>query len=103
MSPCRRAAIGGTLVGCLYLPNGNPAQGPKFDHKLRWFERLTGYAKSLLDSGAPAVLAGNFNVMPTELDVYADLEFERPSGSWRFSHTGSAGRPATARPFWCGT
>jgi hypothetical protein len=92
------AAIGGMVVGCLYLPNGNPVPGPKFDYKLRWFERLTGYAKSLLDSGAPAVLAGDFNVMPTELDVYADLEFERPSGSWRFSHTGSAGRPATARP-----
>ena len=51
------AAIGGTLVGCLYLPNGNPAPGPKFDCKLRWFERLTGYAKALLESGAPAALA----------------------------------------------
>jgi exodeoxyribonuclease-3 len=65
------AAIGGMLVGCLYLPNGNPAPGPKFDYKLRWFERLTGYAKTLLDSGAAAVLAGDFNVMPTDLDVYA--------------------------------
>jgi exodeoxyribonuclease III len=65
------AAIGGMLVGCLYLPNGNPAPGPKFDYKLRWFERLTGYAKVLLESGAPAVLAGDFNIMPTELDVYA--------------------------------
>jgi exodeoxyribonuclease-3 len=65
------AAIGGMLVGCLYLPNGNPAPGPKFDYKLRWFERLTGYAQTLLESGAPAVLAGDFNVMPTDLDVYA--------------------------------
>jgi exodeoxyribonuclease-3 len=65
------AAIDGTLVGCLYLPNGNPAPGPKFDYKLRWFERLTGYAETLLESGAPAVLAGDFNVMPTDLDVYA--------------------------------
>jgi len=65
------AAIGGTVVGCLYLPNGNPAPGPKFDYKLRWFDRLTGYAKALLESGAPAVLAGDFNVMPTDLDVYA--------------------------------
>ena len=64
-------AIGGILVGCLYLPNGNPAPGPKFDYKLRWFDRLTGYAQTLLDSGAPAVLAGDFNVMPTDLDVYA--------------------------------
>jgi exodeoxyribonuclease III len=65
------AAIGGMVVGCLYLPNGNPAPGPKFDYKLRWFERLTSYAKALLESGAPAVLAGDFNVMPTDLDVYA--------------------------------
>jgi exodeoxyribonuclease-3 len=65
------AAIRGLVVGCLYLPNGNPAPGPKFDYKLRWFERLTDYAQSLLDSGAPVVLAGDFNVMPTELDVYA--------------------------------
>ena len=65
------AAIGGIIVGCLYLPNGNPAPGPKFDYKLRWFDRLTGYAQTLLDSGAPVVLAGDFNVMPTDLDVYA--------------------------------
>jgi exodeoxyribonuclease III len=65
------AAIDGTLVGCLYLPNGNPAPGPKFDYKLRWFERLTGYAETLLESGARAVLAGDFNVMPTDLDVHA--------------------------------
>jgi exodeoxyribonuclease-3 len=65
------AAIDGIAVGCLYLPNGNPAPGPKFDYKLRWFERLTSYAKILCDSGAPVVLAGDFNVMPTDLDVYA--------------------------------
>jgi exodeoxyribonuclease III len=65
------AAIGGLIVGCLYLPNGNPAPGPKFDYKLRWFERLTGYAKTMLESGAPVALAGDFNVMPTALDVYA--------------------------------
>jgi exodeoxyribonuclease-3 len=65
------AAIRGLLVGCLYLPNGNPAPGPKFDYKLRWFERLTGYAQTMLESGAPVVLAGDFNVMPTALDVYA--------------------------------
>jgi exodeoxyribonuclease III len=47
------AAVGGLLVGCLYLPNGNPAPGPKFDYKLRLVERLTGYSQSLLDSGAP--------------------------------------------------
>ncbi|HEY2539292.1 MAG TPA: exodeoxyribonuclease III [Stellaceae bacterium] len=65
------AAVDGVIVGCLYLPNGNPAPGPKFDYKLRWFERLTEHAAGLLASGAPVVLAGDFNVMPTELDVYA--------------------------------
>jgi exodeoxyribonuclease III len=65
------AAVGGLIVGCLYLPNGNPAPGPKFDYKLRWFERLTDYAETLLKSGSSAVLAGDFNVMPTDLDVYA--------------------------------
>ena len=51
------APISGTPVGCLHLPNGNPAPGPKFDYKLRWFERLTGYARALLESGSPAPLA----------------------------------------------
>ncbi len=64
------AAVNGVLVACLYLPNGNPAPGPKFDYKLGWFERLIVHAQALLDSGAPVVLAGDFNVMPTELDVY---------------------------------
>ncbi len=64
------AAIDGVLIGCLYLPNGNPAPGPKFDYKLRWFERLTQHAKDLLATGAPVVLAGDYNVMPTDLDVY---------------------------------
>ena len=62
--------MNGVLVGCLYLPNGNPAPGPKFDYKLRWFERLTAHAAELLATGAPVVLAGDYNVMPTELDVY---------------------------------
>jgi exodeoxyribonuclease-3 len=65
------ATINGLLVGCLYLPNGNPAPGPKLDYKLRWFERLRLHAKGLLESGAPVVLAGDYNVMPTDLDVYA--------------------------------
>ncbi len=64
------AAVNGLLVGCLYLPNGNPAPGPKFDYKLRWFERLTGYAQTLLAARVPVVLAGDFNVMPAEIDVY---------------------------------
>jgi exodeoxyribonuclease-3 len=64
------AAVNGLLIGCLYLPNGNPAPGPKFDYKLRWFERLTAHAADLLASGAPVALIGDFNVMPTDLDVY---------------------------------
>jgi exodeoxyribonuclease-3 len=62
--------IGDLVVGCLYLPNGNPAPGPKFDYKLRWFDRLAKHAKTLLAGGAPVVLAGDYNVMPTDLDVY---------------------------------
>lgn len=65
------AAVKGVIVGCLYLPNGNPAPGPKFDYKLRWFERLMARARVLLDTRAPVVLAGDYNVMPTDLDVYA--------------------------------
>jgi exodeoxyribonuclease III len=65
------AAVDGILVGCLYLPNGNPAPGPKFDYKLRWFERLIARAGELIALDTPVVLAGDYNVMPTELDVYA--------------------------------
>ncbi|RJG21297.1 exodeoxyribonuclease III [Massilia cavernae] len=64
------AVVNGVMVVCLYLPNGNPAPGPKFDYKLKWFERLIARAAELLETGVPAVLAGDFNVMPTELDVY---------------------------------
>ncbi|MCW5712386.1 exodeoxyribonuclease III (plasmid) [Shinella yambaruensis] len=65
------AAVNGILVGCLYLPNGNPAPGPKFDYKLRWFERLQAYAAELLALDLPVALIGDYNVMPTDLDVYA--------------------------------
>ncbi|MBN9237403.1 exodeoxyribonuclease III [Mesorhizobium hungaricum] len=65
------AAVGGVLIGSLYVPNGNPAPGPKFDYKLRWFARLHSYAAELLQAKVPAVLVGDFNVMPTDLDVYA--------------------------------
>jgi exodeoxyribonuclease-3 len=57
-------------IGCLYLPNGNPAPGPKFDYKLRWFERLSEHAAKLLADKIPVVLTGDYNVMPTEKDVY---------------------------------
>jgi exodeoxyribonuclease-3 len=64
------AVVNGIVVGCLYLPNGDPYPGPKFDYKQRWFARLTEYAAELLQLEVPVVLAGDYNVMPTELDVY---------------------------------
>jgi len=64
------AIINNTIIGCLYLPNGNPAPGPKFEYKLQWFDRLIVHAKELIQSGKRVVLAGDFNVMPTEIDVY---------------------------------
>ncbi len=64
------ATVNGVTIGCLYLPNGNPAPGPKFDYKLRWLERLIGHAAELAASPAPVVLAGDYNVIPAEQDVY---------------------------------
>jgi len=64
------AEVANMIVGCLYLPNGNPYPGPKFDYKLGWFKRLTAHAKSLLAKEIPTVLTGDYNVMPTEIDVY---------------------------------
>lgn len=64
------AAVDGVLVASLYLPNGNPQPGPKFDYKLRWFERLIAHAGELLAMDLPVVLAGDFNVIPTDADVY---------------------------------
>jgi exodeoxyribonuclease III len=64
------AAVNGIIVGCLYLPNGNPQPGPKFDYKLAWFERLIEYAARLRESRQPIVLAGDFNVVPTDFDIY---------------------------------
>ncbi len=64
------AIVNNIVIGCLYLPNGNPYPGPKFEYKLKWFKRLTAHAKKLLSHDVPVLLAGDFNVMPTELDVY---------------------------------
>jgi len=63
-------AVNGVLIGGLYLPNGNPRPGPKFDYKLRWFARLTALMADLYPTKAPVVVAGDYNVMPTERDVY---------------------------------
>jgi exodeoxyribonuclease III len=65
------AAVDGILVACLYLPNGNPQPGPKFDYKLAWFERLILHARSLYASGQPVVIAGDYNVVPTDFDIYS--------------------------------
>lgn len=69
------AAVDGVLIGCLYAPNGNPQPGPKFAYKLAWLERLTAHAEGLLSSGAPVILAGDYNVVPTDQDIY-------PTKSW---------------------
>lgn len=64
------ARIEELVVGCLYLPNGNPAPGPKFDYKLRWFDRFRLHAAGLVDRDTPVALAGDYNVIPAEIDVY---------------------------------
>jgi exodeoxyribonuclease-3 len=64
------AAVDGVMVVCLYLPNGNPQPGPKFDYKLAWFERLIAHAEGLCGSGHPVVMAGDYNVVPTDFDIY---------------------------------
>jgi len=64
------AAIKGVVVGCLYLPNGNPRPGPKYDYKLRWIERLMKLSAQLVATEAPVVLAGDYNIIPTPRDVY---------------------------------
>ena len=69
------AAVNGILIACIYLPNGNPQPGPKFDYKLDWFRRLTRHAQTLYKAGVPVALVGDFNVVPTDRDIY-------PTRSW---------------------
>jgi exodeoxyribonuclease III len=69
------AAVNGIVVTSLYLPNGNPQPGPKFDYKLKWFSRLKRHAAKFIKQEIPVVLAGDYNVAPTELDIY-------PTKSW---------------------
>lgn len=69
------AAVDGVLVGCLYLPNGNPQPGPKFEYKLSWFKRLSSHARKLLKANVPVTLIGDYNVAPTDEDIY-------PTRSW---------------------
>lgn len=69
------AAVRGIIVTSIYLPNGNPQPGPKFDYKLDWFARLRRHAKTFIKQELPVVLAGDYNVAPTEIDIY-------PTRSW---------------------
>lgn len=71
------ADVHGLRVVSVYLPNGNPVPSPNFDFKQRWMERLVAHAQELMASGLPVVLAGDFNVVPTNLDIYN-------AGTWRF-------------------
>ena len=64
------AAVNGVLIASIYLPNGNPQPGPKFDYKLAWFERLISHAGEMMAAGVPVVLAGDYNVVPTEADIW---------------------------------
>ena len=78
------AAVGGVIVASLYAPNGNPRPGPKFEFKLRWLARLRAHARTLLDADLPVVLAGDYNIIPTDLDVYVP---ERWREDALFHHT----------------
>jgi exodeoxyribonuclease-3 len=71
------AAVNGILVGCLYAPNGNPQPGPKFDYKLAWLERLIKHAAALKAEGVPVVLIGDYNVVPTERDIYPTKSYDK--------------------------
>ena len=69
------AAVNGILVASLYAPNGNPQPGPKFSYKLAWLERLLRHAAELRAAGVPVVLAGDYNVVPTEQDIYPSRSY----------------------------
>ena len=71
------AAVNGVLIGCLYLPNGNPQPGPKFDYKLAWLERLVRHARALLRAKVPVILAGDYNVVPTPADIYPTHSYDK--------------------------
>ncbi len=71
------AAVKGVLIASLYLPNGNPQPGPKFQYKLAWFERLIQHAAGFIESGLPVVLAGDYNVVPTEQDIYKTRSLDK--------------------------
>ena len=69
--------MNGVLIASLYAPNGNPQPGPKFDYKLAWMERLAAHAAELYAAGMPVVLAGDYNVVPTDLDIYPTKSYAK--------------------------
>lgn len=71
------AAVNGILITSIYLPNGNPQPGPKFDYKLAWFERLIMHAADFMQAGLPVVLAGDYNVVPTPQDIYPTRSLDK--------------------------
>jgi len=71
------AAVRGVLIASIYLPNGNPQPGPKFTYKLAWFERLMTHASDLVAADIPAVLAGDYNVVPTPEDIYSTRSLDK--------------------------
>jgi exodeoxyribonuclease III len=71
------AAVSGVLIGCIYAPNGNPHPGPRFDYKLAWLERLNEHAAGLFAQKLPVALVGDYNVVPTDADIY------NPQSSWK--------------------
>lgn len=70
------AAVNGTLIGCLYAPNGNPQPGAKFDYKLQWMEQFIAHAAELFATGLPVVLAGDYNIVPTPFDMYETRSYD---------------------------
>ena len=76
---CRylEAAVNGVLVASIYAPNGNPQPGPKFDYKLAWLRRMNTHAAELYATGAPVLLAGDYNVVPTDFDIYPTKSWDR--------------------------
>ena len=71
------AAVNGVLIASLYAPNGNPQPGPRFDYKLAWLQRLHEHARAMNEAKVPVVLAGDFNVVPTDLDIYDPKSWRR--------------------------
>jgi exodeoxyribonuclease-3 len=71
------AAVRGVLIASLYAPNGNPQPGPKFTYKLAWMKRLAAHASELRAAGIPVVLAGDYNVVPTERDIYPTSSYAK--------------------------